>query len=151
MNRTLHSKGKWRVRAADPLWILLTNTKLWLCNIGNQLLSNPTCHPGWICTVTLSPSLQPKSVRLVCSPHRLPPIVLAFGDTSHGSGPLPPVCSCLPPVSNQAGHSAPISPGITDIGSGCMSPRFPPHSTLLYCSQSPVVGEDCASRVVDSC
>ena len=147
----LCSKAKWRGRVADPLWIPLTNTKLRLRNMGNQPLSNPPCHPGWPCAVTLPPPLQPKSLRLLPSPHRLPPTVLAFGSTCHGSDLLPPACSCFPPAPNQAGYSPPTSPGIADVGSGCVSPKFPPHATLLRHPQSPVAEEDCAGQVVGRC
>ena len=95
--------------------------------------------------------LQLKSLWLVPSPHRLPPTVLASGDTSHRSDPLPPACSCLPPAPNQASHSLPTSPSIADVGSGYVSPRFPPHATLLYYPQSLVAGEDCAGQVVGCC
>ena len=65
-----------------------------------------------------------------------------------GNQPLsnPP---CLPPAPNQAGHSPPTLPGIADVGSGCVSPRFPPHATLLRRPQLPVAEEDCASQVGD--
>ena len=95
--------------------------------------------------------LQPKSLRLVPSPHRLPPTVLAFGRTSYGSDPIPPACSCLPPALNQASHNAPTSPGIADVSGGCVSPRFPPHATLPCGPQSLVAEEDCAGQVVGRC
>ena len=98
-----------------------------------------------------TPPLQLKSLRLVSSPHRIPPTVLAFGGTSYGSGPPLPACSCLLLAPNQAGHSPPTSLGIADVGSGCVSPRFPPHATLLRRLQSPVAEEDCAGQVVGCC
>ena len=76
-------------------------------------------------------------------------MALAFGDNSHGTGPLPLACSCPLLAPNQAGHSPPSSPSITGIGGGSVSPGFPPHAILLCHPQLPVVGEDCAGQVVD--
>ena len=97
------------------------------------------------------PPLKPKSLRLVSSPHCLLPMVLAFGGTSHGSDPLPPAYLCLLPAPNQASHSPPTSPRIADVGSECVSPRFPPHATLLHHPQSPLAEEDYASQVGGHC
>ena len=90
-------------------------------------------------------------MRLVPSPRHLPPMALAFGDTSYGTGPLPSPCSCPLLAPNQAGYSPHTSLGIVGISGGCMSPGFPPHAILLRRSQSPVAGEDCIGQVVDHC
>ena len=101
--------------------------------------------------MTLSPPLQPKSLRLSPSPRRLLLMALAFGGICHGNSPLLPTCSCPPPAPNQAGHSPPTLSGIAGISGGCVSPRFPLHTILLHRPQLLVAGEDCTSQVLDCC